>query len=136
MKKILASILVLMLIGTTVFAQQLQKETTYPLVIKFQSHCCGVPDDTPLRKWLVAFKKQYKIRKITADKIGPMGKEGEYYLAFSLKGFTRKQKTAFLKKVKIVTAKMKDQGSAVCEENMLINPSDLPSRSGKETIRF
>ncbi len=117
-------------------AQETGNLVTYPVLIKFQSQCCGVPDDAPLRAFIRNFKKQNKIRKITAVKIGPMGKEGEYWLAFSLKGMTKKQKLSFIKKVQPVTLKMVDTGIATCETGVKVTPADLPSRATMETVQF
>lgn len=108
----------------------------YPLVIKFQSICCGVPDDAPLREMIRKFKKQYKIKTLKATHIGPMGKEGEYYLAFSLKGMTTKQQLNFKKKIRTLVPLMKDNGLATLEENITISTADIPSRATSSTVKF
>ena len=78
------------------FGQQSDSTLKYAVVIKFQSICCGVPNAAPLKKFVSKFKKEYHTKTIRADKIGPMGREGEYYLGFNLKELTRKQKHYFL----------------------------------------
>jgi hypothetical protein len=57
-----------------------------------------------------------------------MGKEGEYYLAFTLTELKKKQKQTFIRKLKLVASRMKDKGSASIEEQMLLSKNDLPSR--------
>jgi len=132
MKQIIISLLFLGLISG--FTQP--TSVKYPVVIKFQSICCGVPDDAPLNEMIKKFKKQYKIKTLIATRIGPMGKEGEYYLAFSLKGLTAKQKLNFKKKIRSLVPTMKDNGVAALEENISINAADLPSRATSTTVNF
>ena len=113
----------------TSFAQQKKKKEKslfYPVVVQFHSICCGVPSEKPLTQFITTFKKANHIQKINAVKISPMGKEGEYYLAFSLKEMDRKQKFLFRNKLKNITDKMKDKGNASVEENMNIFKSELP----------
>jgi hypothetical protein len=132
MKQIIISLLFLGLISG--FTQP--TSVKYPVVIKFQSICCGVPDDAPLNEMIKKFKKQYKIKTLSTTRIGPMGKEGEYYLAFSLKGMTAKQKLNFKKKIRSLVPTMKDKGVATLEENITINAADLPSRATSTTVNF
>ena len=101
----------------------------YPVTIQFLSECCGVPGDAPLKKFLKDFKKQHKIKSLAAWHIGPMGREGEYYLAFPLKELNKKQALLF-------TDKIKDRGSAVCVENMKIAADELPARASTEKVIF
>lgn len=109
---------------------------TYALVVQFQSVCCGVPDDAPLQKAIRQFRKKYKTRRITADKIGPMGREGEYYLAFRLKELSPKQKNLFIKKLEQVAPQLKDRGQAVIEKNMQVRMADLPANVSIEKMRW
>lgn len=117
-------------------AAQKQDSTTYAVVIQFQSMCCGVPDDAPLRSFINSFKKRNKLKKITAWHIGPMGKEGEYWLAFPLKEMKAKQMAAFKKQAKEVTGKLKNKGAASYEENMVVINSALPGRAVVEKLVF
>ncbi len=108
----------------------------FPLVVQFQSVCCGVPNDSPLKKAINYFKKINKLKEITATKVSPMGREGEYWISFSLKELNRKQKTSFIRKMKITTAKMKDRGYVTCEENVKAKITELPSSVQFEEISF
>ena len=103
---------------------------TYPVLVSFSSECCGVPSNTPVMKLVQSFKKQYHIKNIAADEIGPMGKEGEYYLAFKLKELTKKQKTSFIAQLKKIVPTMTDKGSASVMENEPIDVASL----GRATI--
>ena len=135
MKRILISLLSAFIFTSTVTAQQ--KDSLFvPLLIKFQSHCCGVPSEQPLKKYISRFKKQQKIKTITAQQIGPMGKEGEYFLAFELKNLSRKKKLLFIKNIQTVVTKMTDTGNAVAETNTWILRSELPGRATWESRKF
>ena len=129
-KKTLVFILFISIFTLTSFAQQKknkEKGFYYPVVVQFHSVCCGVPADKPLIQYITSFKKNNKIQKINAIKISPMGKEGEYYLAFPLKEMNRRQKFLFKNNLKTITDNMKDKGNASVEENMIIFKSALPT---------
>jgi hypothetical protein len=91
--------------------------TTYPFVVKFNSFGTGVSSDKPLLAYIATFKKKYKIKNITYMRIGPMGREGEYHMAFPLKEMTKTQAAVFMREVKKVVAKIKDKGSVDTEVN-------------------
>ena len=118
------------------FVVMKEKTKTLSFVVKFQSVCCGVPNDSPLKKAINYFKKTNKLQKITATKIAPMGREGEYWIGFSLKELNRKQKSSFIRKMKTTTGKMKDKGYAACEENVKATIAELPSNIQFEEISF
>ncbi len=111
----------------TIMAQK--AKIVYPLVMSFQSECCGVPSDSALQEFIKKFKARYKINKITADRIGPMGREGEYYLAFRLKELSKKQKQYFIKNIKAIKKFPSDKGTWSFKEKEEIDPSSLPGRS-------
>ena len=113
-----------------------KSDSVYAAVIKFQSHCCGVPGDTPVRKFISSFRKKYKIKRMAAWHIGPMGREGEYYLAFHLRELNAKQKALFTSKLKIITGKLHDRGSAEFEENMKIEAANVSARTTFEKVIF
>lgn len=102
----------------------------YPVVVSFQSQCCGVPDSKPLINMINAFKKKYGIRKIAYDRTGPLGREGEYSLSFPLKELNAAKRKIFIQKVQAVVLTMKDRGSATVELNV-----DAASGSAAKTER-
>ncbi|MFC4261291.1 hypothetical protein ACFOWM_00245 [Ferruginibacter yonginensis] len=123
-------LLLLMLVAT--FSTQLkaqQTSNTYRVVVMFSSECCGVPNEQPLLKAIAQFKKQHKIKKISYDNIGPIGREGEYYMAFRLKELNKFKTAAFIKMVNKVVPTLKDKGMATVEENKEIETSTLSSRT-------
>jgi hypothetical protein len=119
-------VLSLLLLSLNSFSQK----TTYRVVIKFGSMCCGVPSNKPLLDYIAAFKKKNKIKKLTCDKIGPMGKEGEYDMAFTLKELKKTQVEIFVKEVTVLAATMKEQGYTNVEENVEIDKASI----GRATI--
>ena len=133
MKKGLLFIFTIVLLSTTVFAQKIN---TYAVVVSFNSMCCGVPDNTPVKKLIRNFKKQYKIKSMSVDSIGPMGREGEYYLAFRLKELSKSQKIKFVQQLKKIAPSMKDKGSAEIKENVVVDKADLSSRTTISTLKF
>ena len=65
-----------------------------------------------------------------------MGKEGEYWLAFSLKELNDKQCSLFVEQLKPVVLKLKEPGSVSLVENMTLQSSELPSRATTEIECF
>lgn len=133
MQKMFFAICLTAALSTVAFAQN---STTYPVVVSFGSLCCGVPSDEPVIKLIRSFKKQYKIKQIAVDNIGPMGREGEYYLAFRLKEFSKAQKIKFIQQLKKTAATMKEQGYAEIKENETVNKADLSSRTTVRALKF
>lgn len=130
-------IILSLLISLSIHAKAQQKDsTTYRLVVHFYSLCCGVPDSKPLVNAIRSFKKAKHFKSITAMKIGPIGREGEYMLAFSLKGMSSIQKKAFIKSVKQAAINMTDKGNASVEENEIIVKSNLPASATFEKISY
>ena len=68
--------------------------------------------------------------------ISPMGKEGEYYMAFQLTELSGKQVAFFIKQIDDAVIKMKDKGSATTEQYMVVDKESLSSRTTttKKTI--
>ena len=133
MQKIFFSLFSLFVLATNTNAQQ---KDTYPVVVSFNSMCCGVPSSAPVMKLISNFKKQYKIKKVFVDSIGPMGREGEYYLAFRLKEFSKLQKIKFIQQLKKIVPAMKEQGSADVKENETIDKASLSSRTAVTLLKL
>ena len=126
MKKFILSVFSIMLVTIAAHAQ---KSIFYPVVVSFNSMCCGVPDNAPVMKLISSFKKQNRIKRMAVDHIGPMGKEGEYYLAFRLKELSKAQKIKFIQQLKKLAPAMVDKGSAEIKEGLVVNKADLPART-------
>ena len=95
-----------------------------------------MPDETALMNALKVFKKKNKVKKITYYLISPMGKEGEYHMAFPLTELSKKQTALFIKQMDLLAESLKDKGSATTEQNMVVDKSTLSSRTTiiKKTI--
>ena len=134
-KKICLAVLIIFLQFTSM--PQTDQSTIYPVVLQFQSECCGVPADSSLKLYVQSFRKKYKIKKqLKAVRIGPMGKEGEYWLVFSLKELNDSQCNLFIEQLKLVVVSLKDPGSVNLVENMDLQASELPSRATRESEFF
>lgn len=70
------------------------------MAIQFHSVCCGVPSEIPVVKMIKSFKKKNHIKSITAYHIGPLGKEGEYDLAFQLTELNKSQRVKLIGQLK------------------------------------
>lgn len=108
----------------------------YYVSISFHSYGIGTPDAKPLNRYIAQFKKANKIKSISADHIGPLGREGEYKLAFSLKELNPKQRKSFIKNLNTVVESMKDRGSAKLIINETILPTSIPERATIEKQKF
>lgn len=117
-------------------AQKKDSVLFYPIVVKFQSKCCGVPDQKPLDSAILLYKIRNHIRIIKADKISPMGREGEYYLAFKKSKFLSRYKKSFTALLEKVCKQMNEPGYIEIEKNATINTADIPSRAEIEAITF
>ena len=133
MQKIFFPLLAMLMLATNANAQQTD---TYPVIVSFNSMCCGVPSNAPVIKLVKAFKKQYKIKQVAVDSMGPMGREGEYYLAFRLKEFSKAQKIKFIQQLKNTAATMKEQGFAEIKENETVDKASLSSRAGITLLKL
>jgi hypothetical protein len=108
----------------------------YKMVVSFHSFASGVPSSKPLTDYITKFKKANRIKSISADRIGPYGREGEYKLGFSLKELTKKQRTLFISRVKKVVKTMNENGSADLQENVSLSAGDMPVRATIEAKKF
>ncbi|MCP9753393.1 hypothetical protein [Ferruginibacter sp. HRS2-29] len=117
------------------FAQS-DSARNYKMVVSFHSFASGVPSSKPLTDYIAKFRKANKIKSISADRIGPYGREGEYKLAFTLKELSKKQRTLFISRVKKVVATMNENGSADLKENVTLLKDDMPARATIEAKKF
>ena len=119
-----------------IFANAKTHPVNYRYVIQFNSQCCGVPNAAPLMNAIQVFKKENKLKKITYFFISPIGKEGEYHMAFPLTELSKKQTALFIKQMDSLIETLKDKGSATTEQNMIVDKSTLSSRTTiiKKTI--
>ena len=119
-----------------VSAQKKDTVLTYPIVIKFQSKCCGVPDGEPLRKMILSFKKRNKLKYIISYQIGPLGREGEYIAAFPLTEMNKRQRQLFVTKIHKIVPTLHDKGYATIQKTYSVVSKELPSNVTITQIEF
>jgi len=108
-----------------------QSTKNYRVAVAFRSICCGVPNSEPLLNYIKDFKATEKVKKmIRYDHIGPLGKEGEYSMGFSLEELCRRDRKKFIAGLKVIVPTLKDKGTASVEENYMLDASSL----GRATI--
>ena len=129
-------LLIIVFTMTTTNVKAQNGSVTYPLVASFNSIGTGVPNDAPLVEYITCFKKSNKIKTIVASRIGPLGREGEYKLAFSLKEMNKALQACFIKGVEATAKKMNDRGSALITTNEKINFANLPARSAPVKTQY
>jgi hypothetical protein len=95
-----------------------------------------VPEEKMLKTWIVGFKKKYGIKKINAIQVGPLGREGEYDLYFTLKGLKKTTQNKFKTGIKKIVPKMIEPGMVTLEENIVLNRTDLPSNIIIKQIKY
>lgn len=128
-------ILPLLIFASASISAQPGGDRKFPLVVGFVSYCCGVPDNTPVINFAKSFRKKYKTKAIRAYKIGPVGKEGEYYLAFPLKELSKSQAKNFIEEMEKVTVIPGDKGGVIYERDFTIDSSHFSkSIAVKENI--
>ena len=135
-KSILLLPIFILSFSLSLFAQQKDSLLKFPILVKFNSICCGVPSDSLLRKSIIGFKRKNKLKQITAFKISPMGKEGEYYLGFMLKEISNKKRLSFIQTLSKIIPLMNDKGIAVLEQDFLYNKTDYPKNVSIEKVVF
>ncbi len=122
-------LLLLVTIGIAALSAAAQpKQPKYDAIISFHSIGTGVPSAAPITNYVQNFKKKCKLKRITADKVGPFGREGEYRLCFNLTGMSAKTKTKFLSGLKNVTEKIPGPGSAEWED---VNDKSITEFEGR-----
>ncbi len=112
--------------------------SAYKVAIKFSSIGTGVPDDAPVIKFVQQFKKQYRIKAVSFYKVGPLGREGEYDMAFKLTELNPARQKAFIAGLKKVCTGInrKSLGKTEVVTNYQLVKETLPSRASVEKIEI
>ena len=136
MKKNLTILVLLLVASFALYAQDGGRK--FPLVVQFASFCCGVPSDTSIVNYVRRFKKNNKIKTISAYKVGPMGREGEYYLAFPLVELNKKQEKKFVAEIANVKVAEGDRGAIHYEKDFIIDNTGTSTTimRKKDLIKF
>jgi hypothetical protein len=108
----------------------------FPLVVQFNSFCCGVPDEKPFRDTIHQVLVRANQPKLIAWKLSPMGKEGEYWICFEEKGSFRLLQSELMEAVKQFANQPQDRGGISIDSHLLIDPVRLPKQSTWEKLVF
>jgi len=136
MKQLLNLLLVFLMATTLSFAQKNTTPKQFAVAIQFHSVCCGVPSEIPVVKMIKSFKKKNHIKNITAYHIGPLGKEGEYDLAFQLTELNKSQRVKLISQLKKMAPKLNDKGNANILENYKFIQTSLPANVSAQKVNY
>ncbi len=123
--KFIVSLLLISIIFVNATAQNPPVTTTYRVSFAFGSIGTGTPSDKPLLDFLSCFKTCNKLKTLTAVRIGPLGREGEYKLAFPLTELNKTKKKSFIAELKKLAENMNEHGYVTVTENDIINMNAL-----------
>jgi hypothetical protein len=116
------------LFGCSGQSQKLAGNNSYPIVIAFHSICCGVPSDEPIKEYVLGFKKEHKIDSIKYVRIAPLGKEGEFRLAFPLAELNMNQRKIFIEGMMKIEKRKDDPGTLEFLTDVQVNKAEFPER--------
>ena len=105
-------------------------------MIQFNSYCCGVPDEQPIRNAIHEWLIQEKISKLIAWKLAPMGKEGEYWICFEANRTFHSLKPNLIEAISRISNQPQDKGGISIDSNRVIDPVSLPKQAKWEKIIF
>lgn len=125
-----------MMTGCTGNSQQFASDTTYPVGLMFSSECCGVPSEATLQAFTNSFKHDHSILQINAIHIGPIGREGEYRIAFPLAEMNKSQKGLFISGLKSIEKPKDDPGNIHVITDFRVNMKELPKRAKQTEIHY
>jgi len=108
----------------------------FPLVMQFNSYCCGVPDEQPIRDAIHELLIREKKSKLIAWKLAPMGKEGEYWICFEGDRRFFSMQSEFIESVTVFTKQSHDKGGISLDSNRIIDPVSLPKQAKWEKMNF
>lgn len=132
--------LFLLLLIASILPARAQKKTSdttrYPVTFQFASYGTGVPDDQPLKDYINTFKKRNRIKSIPALRVGPMGREGEYYLLFTLKGMKKKIASLFIGGLQQLAEQKPKNGLWHCVKDFPFSESQLAPRAKIKKVDF
>ncbi len=124
------------MMGCSGYSQKAGSDSTFQVGVAFNSMCCGVPSETPMKLFIDSFKLKYDIPEILATRIGPLGREGEYRLGFGLSEMNALQKKEFISGLSNIQKLKDDPGSIRIVPEMRIVIQELPPRARFKEIRY
>jgi hypothetical protein len=107
-----------------------------PLVVQFNSFCCGVPDEQPLQEAIHQVLVNEKKSGILAWKLSPMGKEGEYWICFQTDRTFRSLKHKLIDAIEEVAKQPQERGGITLDSNLNFQQRSIPQQAKWESIWF
>ncbi len=107
-----------------------------PFVVQFNSFCCGVPDQKPIRDAIHQVLINEGKSGILAWKLSPMGKEGEYWICFQTDRTFRSLKHKLIDAIDTVAKQPQERGGITLDSNFILNQSSIPQHAKWESIWF
>jgi hypothetical protein len=108
----------------------------FPLVMQFNSYCCGVPDEQPIRDAIHELLIREKKSKLIAWKLAPMGKEGEYWICFQSDRTYRSLQHKLIDAIEAVTMQRQERGGITLDSNIILQRTSIPQQAKWESIWF
>ncbi len=87
--------------------RKITMQSKYEVAVNFTSICCGTQENDFLKSFVKKFNKENKI-KLTAFEKGGCGREGEYYILFSLNKLDEQLQKKFNTQLEEVVTKAND----------------------------
>jgi hypothetical protein len=98
----------------------------FELVVQFNSFCCGVPDEEPIRDVIHQVLVEEDVSGIIGWKLSPMGKEGEYWICFQSDRSFNSIKPRLTEALTELVKKPQETGSITLDSNLMLNQINLP----------
>ncbi len=107
-----------------------------PIVLQFNSLCCGVPNDDAVKETIHELLKENDLNYLDGWKLSPMGKEGEYWICFENTRSLRKIKQELTIQLDSLCRANHETGYLTLEKSFKINTTALPSQAKWERMLF
>jgi hypothetical protein len=107
-----------------------------PIVLQFNSLCCGVPNEEGVYETIHELLKENDLSYLNAWKLSPMGKEGEYWICFENSRPLRIIKQELTIQLDSLSRVTHETGYLKLEQSFKINTTALPSQAKWERIVF
>ncbi len=112
MKSILSALFFLLsFISATAQKTTNDSASNYRVVAAFSSICCGTAPDDFLKTFVKDFNKKNKV-KVTGQKLGACGREGEYNVLFTLSKLKKSCVTKFISTLKTAVLNQNKKSAA------------------------
>lgn len=123
-------------VGTGCLSTKPYLKKPFALVIKFNSVCCGVPDEQPLRDVIHQIVSDEDESGFIGWKLSPMGKEGEYWICIQGDRKFRSLQSKLTDAVSELAKQPQERGGISLDSNFVLQSSSIPQQAKWESIWF